>query len=240
MKKLIVLSITFCIFSANCLASNPFDNFAANISQSNLDNLAKDLGSVLGGGSFRSGKNLGFPGFDISVRVPYITVNNNDYIVKSAGISNIPFPLLQVEIGLPLGIDLIGRGASYYSSNMTGFGLRYSVIKSWIPGVPDVSVQSVYNMLSVSSGANKLTANTLSTAAVASWKIVMIEPYVGVSYDSTNLTPDSSISSLTSSVGTVRLDGGINWTVFPYTYIQLGVSSANSNLSYTAGLGVCF
>ncbi len=241
MKKFIVLSMSFCVFASSGFGANFYDNFAAGATnQSNLDNLAKDLGSALGGGAFRSGRNLGFPGFDISVRVPVVSVNSNDSIVSTAGINSIPFPLLQVEIGLPLGIDLIARGTSYNSASMTGFGLRYSVIKSWIPGVPDVGVQSVYNMLSISSGVNKFTSNTLSTAAVASWKILMIEPYIGVSYDSTSLTPDASITNLTSNVGMVRYDAGLSWTIFPFTYLQAGATSANSNIDYTAGLGITF
>jgi len=240
MKKLIVFSITLCTLASNCFASNPFDKFALNITQVNLDNLAKDLGPVLGGDAFRSGKNLGFPGFDISVRTPYAKVSDDDAIVKVAGIDNIPFPMLQAEIGLPFSIDVIGRFASYYDSTMAGFGARYCVLKSWVPGVPYISAQSVYNTLTVSSGANKLKANTWSTSLVASWKFAILEPYIGASYDNTSVTPDSTLSTLSGSANNIRYDGGINLVVFPLTYIQLGVSISGGNTGYTAGLGVSF
>ena len=248
MKKVIVLSIIISVFTAVSFASNPFDNFKNKITnvtaaqaQTNLDNLAKDLGPVLGGDSFRSGKNLGFPGFDISVRTPYATVSNDDAIVKASGVDNIPFPMLQAEIGLPFSIDIIGRFASYYSATMMGAGLRYCVLKSWVPGVPYVSVQSVYNSLVVDSGVNKLKANTLSTAVVASWKFLVIEPYIGASYDNTTVNPDSTLGvNINGSANTVRYDGGVSLVLFPLTYIQLGVSSSNGNMGYTAGLGIAF
>lgn len=250
MKKVAVISMLFYFFSLQCFASNPFDYFKQQITpgpnltlaqaQANLNNLATDIGPVLGGDAFRSGKNLGFPGFDISVRTPYVKVSDNDTIVKSAGISNIPFPLIQAEIGLPFSIDLIGRFAAYYDSSMTGFGARYCILKSWIPGVPYVSVQSVYNSLSVNSGVNKLKASTWSSAVVASWKFLVIEPYIGASYDSTNINPDSTLSTLSGSANTMRYDGGINLALLPLTYLQLGVSSSSGNIGYTAGLGVSF
>ena len=248
MRKLIVLSTVFSYFAVVCFASNPFDNFKDKIinvsaaqAQSNLDNLAKDLGPLLGGDAYRSGKNLGFPGFDISVRTPYAKVSDDDAVIKAAGIDNLPFPMIQAEIGLPFRIDVIGRFASYYNSTMTGFGLKYCLLKSWIPGVPYVSVQSVYNTLNVSSDANKLKANTLSSALVASWKFLVIEPYVGVSYDNTTVNPELTPSvSLNGSANTVRYDGGVNLVLFPLTYIQLGVSSSSGNTGYTAGLGLSF
>ncbi|MCX5781519.1 MAG: hypothetical protein NT145_02270 [Elusimicrobia bacterium] len=248
MKKVIGLSIILCLTVINCFASNPFDEFknqitgvAADIAQKNLDNLAKDLGPVLGGGSFRSAKNLGLPGFDIGIRVPVRNVINEDAIVKAAGIDSIPLPMLQAEIGLPLKIDLIARYTSYQDSNLIGYGLRYMIYDSWIPGIPYLAIQSVYNTLNVDTGVNKFKANTLSTALIASWKFVVVEPYLGVSLDNTSVEPDSSLNiGKNGSANSVRIDGGISVSLFPLTYLQLGVTSADSNIGYTAGLGIKF
>ena len=191
---------------------------------------------------FHQGKALGFPGFDIGIHVPARKVSADNEIVKAAGIDTFMFPALQAEIGLPAKIDVLARYMGYAGSNLIGVGGRYGIFKGSLPLMPSLSVQGMYTMLDVNADANKFKANTMSVAAVASFNIPVVDPYVGLGFDSTSVEPDSSLSlpGMKGSASNYRLEAGINLSLFPLTYLQLGGVLINSDLSYTAGLGVKF
>ncbi|OGS18306.1 MAG: hypothetical protein A2219_08745 [Elusimicrobia bacterium RIFOXYA2_FULL_50_26] len=251
MKKALVLAVVLMEITATVFAANPFDEFnnkvagaATEVAQQYLDNFAKDLGAVLGGGTFHQGKTLGFPGFDIGIHVPAKKVRSDNEIVKAAGIDTFMFPALQAEIGLPAKIDLLARYMGYAGSNLIGVGGRYGILKGSLPLMPSLSVQGIYSMLNVNADANKFNATTISVGAVASFNIPVVDPYVGIGFDSTSVEPDSSISlpqaGMKGSASAYRLEAGINLSLFPLTYLQLGGVLINSDLSYTAGLGLKF
>ena len=253
MKKVLSLAVISFLSASALFAANPFDEFKnkltgqlTEVAQKNLDNFAKDLGILLSGGAFHDGKTLGLPGFDIGVHAPVINVNSDNPIMKTSGLDTVALPVIQVEVGLPAKIDLIGRFISYYDSTLVGAGVRYGIIKNSVPGLPSISVQGVYNMLDVNSGQNKLKATTLSATAIASFGLPIVNPYVGVGMDSTSVEPDSTITALMplsgmkGSASQVRIEGGINLSLIPFTYLQLGGTLVNGNLGYTAGLGLAF
>jgi opacity protein-like surface antigen len=123
---------------------------------------------------------------------------------------------------------------------MIGVGARYGIIKSGIPGMPAISVQAVYNQLNVSAGDNKFSANTISVAGVVSLNLPVVTPYAGLGFDTTKVTPDSDITDAEGSASGIRLEGGVNLSLVPLTYLQLGASLVNSDMGYTLGLGVKF
>jgi hypothetical protein len=106
--------------------------------------------------------------------------------------------------------------------------------------MPSISVQGMINKLDVASGANKFSATTMSVDAMASFNIPIVDPYVGVGLDQTELKADSSITGLTGKATTSRLEAGVNLTLFPFTYLQLGGVLLSGEIGYTAGLGVKF
>lgn len=250
MKK-VLYSLAILVFGLSiAFAADPFDEFANNLTgvqetvQKNLDYFAQDLGILIGGGAFHQGKSLGFPGFDISVHVPAKKVNTENQIVKAANIDTILFPVLQAEIGLPSKIDIIARYMSYAGSGMVGVGARYGILKGSLPAFPSISVQAVYNMLNASAGANKFKATTASIAAVGSLNLPVINPYFGIGLDSTSVEPDALIampqSGMKGNASTVRAEAGINLSMIPFTYVQLGGTIVNGEIGYIIGIGVKF
>ncbi|MCX5777883.1 MAG: hypothetical protein NTU66_01475 [Elusimicrobia bacterium] len=248
MKKVLYILSLCLITSSNSFGANPFDEFknqisgvATAIAQKNLDNLAKDMGALISGGSFHQAKVLGFPGLDIGIQAPIVTVNKDNAIVKAAGIDTVPLPLIQVEIGLPGKTDVIGRFSSYADSSLVGVGLRYGLYKGSLPGVPSVSVQSVYNTLTVAAAANKFKATSFSTSLIASVGLLVIDPYVGFSYDMTSVEPDASIiSGMKGNANNTRIEGGVNISLLPLTYIKVGAVLCDSVVGYDLGCGIKF
>ncbi|MGA2090835.1 MAG: DUF6588 family protein [Endomicrobiales bacterium] len=251
MKKLLYFLLLCIITSSNSFGANPFDGFinqisgvATSVAQKNLNNFTQDLGEAIDGGEYHQAQVLGCPGFDVGIQVPVVTVNNNDTIIKAAGISSVAFPLIQAEIGLPGKIDLIGRVTGYDNASMYGVGLRYGLFKGDMPGVPSLSVQSIYNSLTVTDNANKFTATSWSTSLVASMGLLIVDPYLGVGYDMTTLVPGSSIAlpqaGMKGTANEARIEGGVNLTLFPFTYLKLGAVLVDSQVGYDAGFGVKF
>jgi hypothetical protein len=249
MKKILgLVTIIVTVVSGVSFAAN-FDEFFNNISgvvadvaQKNIDNLTKDLGVMMGGVSYHEGKSLGFPGFDVGIHVPVKQVNSDNTILKEAGVDTVFLPMLQAEIGLPMKFDLLGRYSAYEDSTLVGAGLRYGIIRG-TPALPlSLSVQAVYNTLDVSAGINKFKANNMTASVVASAKLPVVDPYLGISYGQTTLEPDASIplpkSGLKGEAAGAIIEAGVNFSLFPLTYVQLGATVANGEFGYTAGLGV--
>jgi opacity protein-like surface antigen len=247
MKNTLILVMLLCIVSMPVFASDPFNNFQAlvagggSVVQKGLDSMATDMGALLGGGSYHSGQSLGFPGIDIGIHMPTKNVSSDDTIVKSAGASSIMLPMVQVEIGLPAQIDLIGRYSSVLNATLIGYGLRYGVYKPSVPGLPSIAVQAVMTNLNVTDDANKFKASNTSVNATLSFEhLPLVTPYAGVGFDSSDVTPDSTISNLKGTASGSRIEAGINLSLFPFTYIQIGAQMAGGSTDGTFGLGVQF
>jgi opacity protein-like surface antigen len=246
-KKLLIIQAIIACVAVIAFAENPFDEFTNQITgygdsivQTKLDNFTKDLGYLMGGGAFHQGKALGFPGFDVGIHLVAKNTGKDDTILNAAGISTIGLPIVQAEIGLPAKIDIFGRIMSYDTASMVGGGVRYGIIKGSLPIMPSLSVQAMMNNLSVSSGANKFTATCTSVDAMASFNIPIVDPYIGVGMDQTEVKADSSITSLKGTANTTRVEAGINLTLIPFTYLQVGGVMVGGDIGYTAGLGVKF
>ena len=251
MRKMAVVLFALVVVNTVCFGANPFDEFkntltgeAKEIVQDTLDNFAKDLGGLMGGGAFRQGKSLGIPGFDIGLRIPAKKINKDNIIMKNADLDSVFLPVLQAEIGLPSNIDLIGLFTSYAESSLMGAGVRYGLFQQSIPGMPCVSAQVLYTTLDVKSGDNKLKANTISAAVVLSINLPVFVPYVGAGMDKTTVEPNAIIplpeSGMKGEATGYRFEAGVNLSLVPFTYLQLGGALLGSDIAYTLGLGLNF
>lgn len=250
MKKVLKIVLVLMLSVTPVFAADPFDFFTSNLTglenivQNNLDNFAKDLGGVLGGGAFHDGKALGLPGFDVGIHVPTKSVNNDNVIVKDADLEMLLVPIVQAEIGLPAKLNFIGRYTSFAGASMIGFGLRYGFLKGKLPGMPCLSAQLVYNTLNVTAAGNEFNANTISIAGVASFNLPVINPYIGLGIDMTTVEPDSQIplpkSGMKGTATGTRLEAGVNISMVPLTYLQIGGGYINGETGYTLGLGIKF
>lgn len=247
LKRAVVLITVLLVGINTAFAANLYDEFnklknqVTDVAKTQLDNFAKDLGALMGGGSFHQGKALGVPGFDIGIHVPAKKVNDDNVIVKNADLDTLLLPILQAEVGLPAKFDLIARFTTLGDSTMIGAGVRYGILKKGIPGVPSVSAQAIYNMLDVNAEGNKFSATNISIGGVASINLPIITPYVGVSFDNTSVTPDSAIiEGVEGSASGLRIEAGVNLSLVPFTYLHVGYALIGSETGYSLGLGIKF
>ncbi len=245
--KRITLAFTAALFiiGGAIAHADPFDQFRSYLSSQFLDPFAKDLGAVLGGGSLHTGEALGFPGVDIGIHTPIKRVDGKDDIANAAGVKYLAIPWLQAEIGLPLNTGLFIRGMTAYGTKVIGGGLSYSVFKSKIPGMPELSVSWTYNHLD----HTYLTARTWSLNTALSLNIPIVTPFVAGGYDRTNVSPkDAAFTGPGASVAKgvegnssgYRVEGGVNIGFLPLSYLTLAAGAANGEMLYHAGLGVRF
>lgn len=251
MKKLLIFtSIIFVTFSP-VFGADAFDKFSdqitnviVTVAQENLDNFTSDLGAVMCAGSYHHGKTVGFPGLDIGVHVPVKSVNDKDKIVKAADMSYIAFPVGQLEIGLPGSMDLLLRFASAYNANLAGGGLRYGILRNAMPFLPNISGQFTFSSLTFDSKAAKFKATGTDVAFLASFNIPVIDPYIGVGFYSASVEPDATINTpqpgMKGSASGMRAEAGVNISLIPLTYLQIGGAMANGDIGGTVGLGMRF
>lgn len=242
MKKGLVLMLGLVIVAAPVFADNFSNNFATVINQTTIDALAKDIGAVVGGSSFHTGKALGFPlGFDVGVHVDAIGVQDEDAILKDDD-SKLIGKWVQAEVGIPFSLNIIGRYGQIEDADAIGGGLRWGILNPSVPGMPALSITGLYT----GTDHDLFQANTLSANAVVSIEIPFVHPYLGVGWDHTkidvkdNSTLPAGASDLNSSSDGTRVEIGVNLSLIPFTYINLGGGIANGQELYHAGLGVKF
>ncbi|MFN3967226.1 MAG: DUF6588 family protein, partial [Endomicrobiia bacterium] len=104
MKKYFLVIFAISAFG---LVSNSFsltyEDIKKYVEEKYFNPMAKDVGGVLSGGYYHYAKNLGFPGFDIGIRVPVKNISDDNVVLKSTDSTKqntiIPLPIIQAEIG---------------------------------------------------------------------------------------------------------------------------------------------
>ncbi|MCB4756694.1 MAG: hypothetical protein LHV69_06635 [Elusimicrobia bacterium] len=244
MRKLALISLSITFFSIPSLRADDFtNNFKDNINQKSLDALAQDLGVIMGGSSFHHGKALGFPlGFDVGAHAVVTNVDKDNLILKDDG-NRTQGVWGQVELGLPLKINLIGRMGQMEEADMVGGGLRYGLLKPSLPGLPALSVMGLFSKMD----HDYFKLQTWTGNAVLSIDFPFIDPYLGVGYDFSTLElKDAAFVGVSPSVSRnlegeasgYRAELGINLHLIPFTYINVGIGLANGESMYHAGAGV--
>ena len=244
MKKTISVLLSAAVVSVSCAAALFAVDYTAitNATQTSLDIMAKDIGAVMGAGQFHNGKNLGFPGFDIGVRVPVKNLNDGN-VLKTKDATIISLPAVQVELGLPAKIDLVVRGLTYESVSYMGYGLKYGIFSQSL-GIADLGISAMVNSSSMKNDYIQ-TTNTGINACV-SLALPIITPYVSVGSDSTSLTPGANaiasnplLTGLKGTASGLRYEAGINFKI-PLFYLYYGYTVMYGDAGQTAGLGMRF
>ncbi len=246
LRRLTLICAAVILFSPYRLYADNFkNNFKANLDEKTLDALTKDLGALNGSGSFHTGKALGFPiGFDVGVHGTAIKVNKDDLILKDDS-SRAMAGLGQVEIGLPMKINIIGRGGKVDTAKLVGGGLRFGILSPSLPGLPALSITGLYDRLD----HDYFKVTTWSANAVLSIDFPLIDPYIGGGFDSSTLdlkdpafegVPAAVSRSLDGKANGSRVEAGVNLHLIPFTYLNLGAGLANGQAMYHAGAGVKF
>lgn len=109
---------------------------------------------------------------------------------------SVPLPMPQLAIGLPFGLEVIGRYIPTVSAgdagkfNYMGFGLRYD-IDQWLPMVPvDIAVHFATQKLSFRSKTDKdiFTGKATAFGAEASKRFFILTLYGGFQFESGSLS----------------------------------------------------
>ena len=139
MKKLCVFAVLAAVLTvsfASGLWATPFDDFKNKIIgdaqaqvKAELKPFAKDLGGLIGGADFNSGRSLSFPGFDVGLTgTMQSKPSSDDLILKKADVNSFGVPMLQGAVALPMiGTDIIVRGITYSEFSILGGGVRFRV-----------------------------------------------------------------------------------------------------------------
>jgi len=250
---IMLLSSSLCMsLTSPSLFAGTFDDFknkivneAQSVAESRLNALASDIGAAIAQTSFHQASTIGgtLPGVDIGIHTGYKKVSSKDDILKAANVESLMLPVAQIEIGIPfIKLDLIGRYTSYDKSTLAGGGLRYSLFKT-LPF--ELTASGLYNILSVEAGDNKFKTTVTTLSLGINFNVPIISPYAGVSFDSTEITPDETITTFKGKATATRIDGGVNLSLLPFTYFNAGISyiisgSDDSSLGARAGLGIKF
>lgn len=236
-----VLAAAF-IFNGAALA-DPFADFKQEAQDSFIKPFAKDLGGLIGGSDFSSGRTAGFPGFDIGLSaVVQSKPSDSNRILRNANVKAFGLPLLQASVGLPVvGADIAVRGMSYSSLSVIGGGLRYPLLKSGTVAkfIPDVAVAAFYDVINYTY----FKGSHISCDVSASFDLPVIKPFAGIGYDRTKIEVQGVSAALNGASATAtgaRYTLGLKVTPFPMTYVFGAYSVLHGAAGYQAGFGVKF
>jgi len=177
----------------------------SSFTQSSVDSIVRTM--VVGGShrAYRPATNLGPIGFDVGVEFTLITIPDafkNAMALGGTDVSTIPgsfpVPKLNVQKGLPWGIDL---GASYISlagTSVIGFNAQWRFLNN--VALPAVAVRAGYT--SFTSSVFPVNSSSFKVDVVASKNLFLIDPYIGAGLElgSGQLNVDTSALGLPGSV----------------------------------------
>ncbi|HCC48363.1 MAG TPA: hypothetical protein DEQ38_09665 [Elusimicrobia bacterium] len=249
MKKL-MLSLCLLPLLAAGAKADPFEDFKADLlakslteAEALLKPFAMDLGGVIGGNDFNSGRSLGFPGFEAGLAFTVQakpSVENR--LLRDAGVNAFGVPVLHAGAALPLiGADVMARATGYSGFTIMGAGLRKSVLKSGTVTkfIPDVSVSAWYDIVTY----DYFKGSHLSFDATASFDIPVIKPYVGVGIDRTTLeikNVNAALNGVDATISKPRYTVGVRLSPLPLLYIYGAYNILHGQAGYSVGAGAKF
>ena len=201
---------------------DPLDKFRANLADGVVKPFAADLGGLIGGADFSSGRTVGFPGFDVgAVGMVQAKPDKDNVILRAAKVKAFGLGLLQGSVGLPfVGADLVVRGVNYSNISIVGGGVRVPIFRSGTltKFMPDVSVSAFYDAVKF----DYFTARHLSADLAASLDLPFIKPFAGVGYDRTKVEikgVSAEFNGVDAIVSKPRYTAGVRIVPFPFLYV---------------------
>jgi hypothetical protein len=240
--KMISIAVLSLMVFTNGASADSLDNFKNRVTTVLLKPFVADIGGLIGGADFNSGRTLSFPGVDIGLAtVIQFKPDSDNRILRDADVGVFGLPSIQASVAIPtIGVDVAVRGLSTSGLSIVGGGLKYGVYKSGIAKfIPDVMVSFFYDSIKY----DYFTGSHYSFDVSASFDIPVIKPYVGLGYDKTKLKVKNTLTAADgaeASTGETRMSIGAKMTPFPFTYIYGAYSMLHGNSGAQMGLGVKF
>ncbi len=255
LRKLLLGIILGALSANGAWASNHWDDFGAHVTANNVRAFTKDLGGLIGSGTYTTGRILGWGGFQIGPRAGMMfkmskghgdtdAQRNQTALGDRNEVGAVFSPWLQADIGMPFRLDGFIRASSYQGLTIAGGGLRWGITR------PSEILGSLQPMLVVSAhsaSARDFSATHYNASLVLSAKFKYFVPYIGGGVDYTTLNIGNGIGSQAASLrgsseyaATARATVGFNFKLPSYLDLSLAANYAHYGLGAEASLSLRF
>ena len=251
-KTLLLLAALFvCAVSAS--AHSTWDDFSSYVTPQNVRAFTKDLGGLIGSGTYTTGRILGWGGFQIAPRASMLFkmseasgATYEDRQKTALGdreeVGSMMYPWIQADIGMPFRIDGFIRASSYDGLTIAGGGLRWGITR------PSEMLGSFQPMLVVSAhsaSARDFSAAHYNASLVLSMKFKYFVPYIGggVDYTTLNILQADNFVALEGEreyATTARATVGFNFKLPSYLDLSLAANYASYGVGAEASLSFRF
>jgi len=239
MKKLLVALMVLCAFG---MASAEDIKLQPTLTKSQLEDIAKNIGSVIYFNPSSPNGGLGITGFDVAAEATFTRINLDSAAMQNSTEDNqdwnfvVPMTKIHLQKGLPYNINIGGYYGSVPMTNIKAWGLEasYDILEGTL-ATPAVSVRTTFSQL---QGIDDLEARTASLEAYISKGFLILKPYAGVAAINTNLEEKSAYVDY-ENVNVMQYKGiaGLQITPFPLLKINAEVAVGdNTQFSLKAGI----
>ena len=250
----IAIAFIFCMLASFPAVATPtWDTFGDNVTENNLRAFTKDLGGLIGSGTYTTGRILGWGGFQIGPRAGMLfkmsqglgsteDEKNHTALGDRDEVGVVFSPWLQADIGLPFRIDGFIRASSYDGLTIAGGGLRWGVTR---PSEVLGSFQPMLVVAAHSATAKDFSATHYNASLVLSMKFKYFVPYVGGGVDYTTVTVGNGVASAAirgerEYAATARATAGFNFKLPSYMDLSLAANYAHYGMGAEASLSLRF
>lgn len=221
----------------------PLDEFESRVRSEYIKPFALDLGGLLGATGFHNGRALGFPGFELGVvgaaqRRP----DNDNRILRDAGVERFGLPLVHAAVGLPLKLDLVVHGVKARTLTVLGGGVRYGILKSGMltKFMPNIGV----SVFGDAVNHDDFNARHIGANLGIGWDLPIVQPYAGIGADWTRVAVETSrvagVSGQSAWARGARWTVGADVTPFPFLKAKVALLMLHGIPGLELGLGAKF
>lgn len=242
MKTLCALFVGMLVLTP-AVHADPFADFQTRARAELIKPFALDLGGVLGSASAHTGRTLGMPGFWAGVvGSVQMRPDDNNLILRNAGVKAFGVPMVEVGVGLPFKVDVIVHGVSAAGVNVFGGGLRYGIYRTGL-------ITTFLPNFSVSAFGDKVNHKFFSAThgalnATASWDLPIVKPFLLAGYDVTKVTVGSAttpgVSGLSATARGSRFSLGAELSPLPFIRARGAYTMRHGLPGFDFGLGASF
>ena len=254
-KNLIIGMIVLLMASSSSWAMPQWDEFGSHVTKNNVRAFTKDLGGLIGSGTYTTGRILGWGGFQIGPRAGMLfkmskglgdteAEKNQTALGDRNEVGSVFSPWLQADIGMPFRIDGFIRASSYQGLTIAGGGLRWGITR---PSEVLGSLQPMLVVAAHSATAQDFSATHYNASLVLSAKFKYFVPYIGGGVDYTTLSVGNGIGAQAADIrgdreyaATARATAGFNFKLPSYLDLSLAANYAHYGLGAEASLSLRF
>jgi len=249
MRKWLAIGLLLVTMCASVSARPIWDDFSDYATKENVRSFTKDLGGLIGSGTYTTGRVLGWGGFQIGPRGTMIFKMSKDqnHTQQTAlgdrdKVGAVFYPWLQADIGMPFRLDGFIRASSYQGMTIAGGGLRWGITS------PNEMLGSLQPMLVVaahSASARDFSASHYNASLVISMKFKYFVPYIGGGVDYTTLHINQAdlapwLEGSSEYAATARATAGLNFKLPSYLDLSMAANYAHYGLGAEASISVRF